>query len=479
MECVVSATTVTVGIGGAYPRSRNRPDPANIGCSGHHARHGGYRPRRLARRPRCSLERGDRVRATVRPDSRLDNLVGLDVEQMPCDVLDRRQVRRVMHGVDRVFHVAGRTSLRASAEASFEVNVEGTRIVMRGGAARRRRACRPHVVVRGDRPGAARIHRRRDAEVRRRRPRRALRQRQARGRGASSWSSSTPGLPAVIVNPAHVMGRGDLYRSSTEIVRRFLRREIPAYVDGALCLVDAEDVARGHLLAEEQGTVGRALHPRQPQLHAGPPLLRARPNQRRGAARGEAAAHRGPRRRAPPWERCPAGPALTPRPSCGPPRCGGPTGRRRPSTSSATDPGHHEDSLSGRSQWYREREPLRSCRAPAPVSRSRCARPASPCARPSAPSGSSHRERRRSTAAAPRPTGCARAAGWRASCARRGRRWRRSASRGAGGTASRSGRSAARTAYRSPSSTGTPICDSRRIVEHLCERRAEQPRRTR
>ena len=37
--------------------------------------------------------------------------------------------------------------------------------------------------------------------------------------------------------------RGDVYRSSTELVRRFLRREIPAYVDGALNIVDAEDVA--------------------------------------------------------------------------------------------------------------------------------------------------------------------------------------------------------------------------------------------
>jgi dihydroflavonol-4-reductase len=39
-------------------------------------------------------------------------------------------------------------------------------------------------------------------------------------------------------------------------VRRFLRGQIPAYVDGALNVVDAEDVARGHLLADERGDVG-------------------------------------------------------------------------------------------------------------------------------------------------------------------------------------------------------------------------------
>src|SRR5436190_1207695 len=64
------------------------------------------------------------------------------------------------------------------------------------------------------------------------------------------------GLPVVVVNPGHVFGAGDVYHSSTELVRRFLRREIPAYVDGALNIVDAEDVARGQLLADERGTPG-------------------------------------------------------------------------------------------------------------------------------------------------------------------------------------------------------------------------------
>ena len=64
------------------------------------------------------------------------------------------------------------------------------------------------------------------------------------------------GLPVVIVNPAHMFGTGDRRRSSTELVRRFLRRGIPAYVDGALNVVDADDVAAGQLLADERGRVG-------------------------------------------------------------------------------------------------------------------------------------------------------------------------------------------------------------------------------
>jgi dihydroflavonol-4-reductase len=64
------------------------------------------------------------------------------------------------------------------------------------------------------------------------------------------------GLPLVIVNPTHVLGAGDRGRSSTAIVLRFLRRQIPAYVDGTLNIVGVEDVARGHLLADERGSVG-------------------------------------------------------------------------------------------------------------------------------------------------------------------------------------------------------------------------------
>ena len=64
------------------------------------------------------------------------------------------------------------------------------------------------------------------------------------------------GLPVVIVNPAHVLGAGDPGRSSTVLVRRFLRREIPAYVDGTLNIVGVDDVALGHVLADERGVPG-------------------------------------------------------------------------------------------------------------------------------------------------------------------------------------------------------------------------------
>jgi dihydroflavonol-4-reductase len=204
---------------------------------------------------RLLVERGDDVRVLVRERSPLDELDGLDVELAHGDVLDRASVRRAMRGVQRVFHVAGVTSLRASADHVFAVNVSGTRIVLgealRAGAARvvhtssvaavgpapRGSTADEDQVFRAGRYGLPYVNAKHEAEL-------------------EAMRLAAHGLPVVVVNPAHVFGAGDRHRSSTELVRRFLRGQIPAYVDGALNVVDAEDVARGHLLADERGEVG-------------------------------------------------------------------------------------------------------------------------------------------------------------------------------------------------------------------------------
>ena len=154
-----------------------------------------------------------------------------------------------------MFHVAGLTSLRADRDTLFRVNVQSTRLVLEealragveravhpscfaaiGPAPRGSTADERHPFTAGglDVPY---VHAKREAE-------------------AEALRVAAAGLPVVIVNPGHVLGAGDLYRSSTELVLRFLRRQIPAYVDGAVNVVDAADVARGQLLADERGRPG-------------------------------------------------------------------------------------------------------------------------------------------------------------------------------------------------------------------------------
>ena len=80
---------------------------------------------------RALARRGDELRLLARRTAQLDHLEDLDFERVTGDVTDRRAVRRAMDGAERVFHVAGTTSMRpGSAERVFAVNVDGTRLVM-------------------------------------------------------------------------------------------------------------------------------------------------------------------------------------------------------------------------------------------------------------------------------------------------------------------------------------------------------------
>jgi dihydroflavonol-4-reductase len=73
---------------------------------------------------------------------------------------------------------------------------------------------------------------------------------------AAAMRVAAKGLPVTIVNPSFVFGPDDPTGTSNGLVRRLILRRIPAYSDGGLSIVDVRDVARGHLLADENGHEG-------------------------------------------------------------------------------------------------------------------------------------------------------------------------------------------------------------------------------
>ena len=202
------------------------------------------------------VERGDDLRLAVPPGGNTELIDDLGCERAACDVLDRRAVRRALAGVGRVFHAAGVTSIDPSdAQRVLEVNVGGTKTVLdeclRAGVERvvyTSSAAALGPASRGgtadetqpftaDRLGIPYVSSVRRAELH------ALR-------------AAAEGLPVVCVNPSVVFGAGDVHLTSTKLVRRFLLGRVPVYVDGAFNVVDVEDVATGHVLAEESGVVG-------------------------------------------------------------------------------------------------------------------------------------------------------------------------------------------------------------------------------
>ena len=205
---------------------------------------------------RALAERGDDLRLLARRSSDLSPLDGLDFERANGDVTDRRAVRRAMNDVDRVFHVAGRTSLRAAdREAVFATNLRGARIVFEAaleagvkrlvhtssagaiGVAKPKSAADESTPFEIGHLGNAYVNSKHEAEL-------------------EAFRLAAHGLPVVIVNPTFVLGPDDPSRTSMGLVRRFCLGQIPAYVEGALNIVDVRDVAKGHLLAETKGEVG-------------------------------------------------------------------------------------------------------------------------------------------------------------------------------------------------------------------------------
>jgi dihydroflavonol-4-reductase len=203
---------------------------------------------------RALLARGDDVRVTVRAASPPEALAGLDVERVTGDATDRRAMRRAARGIERAFHVAGTTNLRTPAAELLRVHAHGTRCVLD--------ACRTAGVERV-------VHVSSVAAIGPARPGGALDERHVRSgplgipyadakyaAEVEALRVAAHGLDVVIACPGHVFGAGDERRSSTQVVRRFLLRRIPAYVDGAIDIVDVEDVAAGLLLCDERGVAG-------------------------------------------------------------------------------------------------------------------------------------------------------------------------------------------------------------------------------
>ena len=205
---------------------------------------------------RSLARRGDDLRLLIRKGSDDEALSGIEFERINGDVTDRRAVRRAVAGADRVFHVAGMTSMRTGeAERVFAVNQGGTRIMAEESLAAgvERFVHTSSVAAIGPAPtggradetqaftagslGIAYMNSKREAE-------------------GEVLRAAARGLDAVIVNPTFVLGPGGGRASSMGLIRRFLLRRIPAYVDGGLNIVDVRDVADGHLLADAKGETG-------------------------------------------------------------------------------------------------------------------------------------------------------------------------------------------------------------------------------
>jgi dihydroflavonol-4-reductase len=203
------------------------------------------------------LAAGATVRVLARPGGDRRALDGLKVEIVEGDLLDATSLARACSGVGTVYHVAADYRLWApDPGALHRVNVEGTRAMLEAaGAAGVRRVVYTSTVGALGLPkdGGAGTE---DTPVS-----------VADMVGAYKRSKFLAeqvalelvrrGLPVVIVNPSAPIGPWDVKPTPTgQMVVDFMRGRMFATLDTGLNLVHVRDVARGHVLAAERGTVG-------------------------------------------------------------------------------------------------------------------------------------------------------------------------------------------------------------------------------
>jgi len=202
---------------------------------------------------RLLVERGHRVRALVRPSSKIREL---DVERVMGDLRDPASVERATVGCGLVFHVAADYRLWAADKSElYRSNVDGTRNVLQ--AARDAGVDR---VVYTSTVGC--IGMPRDSEGNEDCPVSLddmtgayKRSKFLAERVALEFAAA--GLPVVIVNPTAPIADHDIKPTPTgKIVLDFLKGDMPAFIETGLNVVDARDVALGQLLACDGGRAG-------------------------------------------------------------------------------------------------------------------------------------------------------------------------------------------------------------------------------
>ena len=186
---------------------------------------------------------------------------------------DRAAWRRALRGVERVFHVAGTTHLRAPPAELARVNVEGTRMVLEEAL----------------RAGVERVvHTSSIGAVGPARPHGAVDERHAFPPGLgvpyaeSKHAAETEalrvaahGLAVVIVCPAHVFGPGDLGPTSTGVCAASSCGRSPP-TSPARSTSSTWPTSPPGTCSRTSAACRAALHPRDAQLHLGPAVRRAR-----------------------------------------------------------------------------------------------------------------------------------------------------------------------------------------------------------
>ena len=200
------------------------------------------------------IGRGHKVVALVRSPERAAMLKALGVEMHAGDITDRETLKTPMTGVDGVFHVAAWYKVGVKEPLADQINVDGTRNVLK--------TMRALEIPRGVYTSTVAVFSDTKGEV----PDETYRyegphlSEYDRTKWIAHYRVALPkiedGLPLSIVMPGLVYGPGDTSGMRTALVDLLRGRFPMSPARTAFCWAHVEDTARGHILAMEQGRPG-------------------------------------------------------------------------------------------------------------------------------------------------------------------------------------------------------------------------------
>ncbi len=203
------------------------------------------------------LARGEAVRVLSRAESDQTNIRDLDVEVVEGDLLKPETLRDAVEGCDGVFHVAADYRLWVrNPKPMFRANVDGAWAIVDAAvsAGVERIVYTSSVAVLGNVPGKAADE---ETPVTYADMIGPYKQSKFRAEEAVRQLIVEKGAPVVIVNPSTPIGPRDVKPTPTgRMIVEAASGKMPAYVDTGLNVVHVDDVAAGHLLAFDNGSVG-------------------------------------------------------------------------------------------------------------------------------------------------------------------------------------------------------------------------------
>jgi dihydroflavonol-4-reductase len=203
------------------------------------------------------LEHDRDVRCLLRTGEDARNLDGLSVEIVRGDVLDREAVGDALAGCDTLYHLAAIYALwLPDPSLIYEVNIEGSKNVLWAAwkAKLKKVVYTSSIAAVGQLPSGepsnetVAFNRWDEGNA-------YIRSKWLSERDALRFARE--GLPVVVVNPAFPFGERDTGPTPTgRLVLGVLGRKMLGYLPGGFCVIDVDDVAAAHVLAERKGRVG-------------------------------------------------------------------------------------------------------------------------------------------------------------------------------------------------------------------------------